>query len=84
MKKGHTKGAPWQLQQTQVLIFDVNGFAHRQGKPPISEGFTMFSHLAVIGACHVNAWPGQFYRSVSDKGNLKFGATFQDFYFKTL
>ena len=55
-----------------------------EGKPPISEGFTMFSHLAVIGACHVNAWPGQFYRSVSDKGNLKFGATFQDFYFKTL
>ena len=30
----------------------------------------MFAHLAVIGACHVNAWTGQFYCSVSEKDNI--------------
>ena len=28
-------------------------------------------HLAMVGACHVNAWMGQFYGSVPDKHNVK-------------
>ena len=30
----------------------------------------MFAHLAVVGACHVNAWTSQFYRPVPDKDNI--------------
>ena len=33
--------------------------------------FTMFSHLAMVGACHINAGTSQFYRSVPDKDNIR-------------
>ena len=42
--------------------------------------FTIFSHLAMVGACHVNAWTGQFYGSVPDIDIVKeviFDAIFQ-------
>ena len=40
----------------------------------------MFAHLAVVGACHVNAWTSQFYRSVPDIENCDFLSNFLRFF----